>query len=338
MSLPELYISTCPNLGFNKDALRIIHDSDVIDGIELSEISDEYKLIKKSGIKISAHTPGLQMTLNLARKDFSNCFNGEEGENLFSFIKEADAPTVGLHLGYSAERIYKMYSCPSIPQAGTMVIDRQELMTRIIRNVLIFHDRINAGLDNKLIVLEGLDYSRDLEINWEIQPIESRDNKDEILNTISSHGINAGLSHVTDISFAKDILKELNLDKSVNIGYLLDISHTYITADTKIFNGEFSGSIDNYFESLIDNIGQYVEQIHVSIPKERVSGGFIDNHGPFIAEELLSEHILELTRFAFKNAPNLQVMTLEMKTGHEPMNHVVEMEKQSTYFSKKIIV
>ena len=333
----EYYISNCPRLAFNGGALKILKDSDIIDGVELTDISEEFLSFKKYGVKLSSHTPGLQLTLNLARKDFMNCFHGYDGKQLVRSLEIADAPTVGLHLGYSAECVYKMYTCPNIPIEGTLITDRDVLMSRISKNVVSFKNKVDLISPGKTVVIEGLDYHREMDVPWEIQPDESKKNKNEILRTISAYGINAGLLFVTDPPFQKELLDTINdRNESNEIGYLLDIGHIYITADTKIFRGEFVGTIENYFSNLLLSIGKYVKQLHISVPKERVTGGFHDAHGIFKAGEFLTERIIELTKLSIEYAPNLRVITLEMKTGLDPIQHVSEMGKQLMYLRGKI--
>ena len=333
----EYYISNCPRLAYNGEALKILKDSDIIDGVELTDISEEFLLFKKHGVKLSSHTPGMQITLNLARKDFMNCFDGNHGKQLLRSFELSDAPTVGLHIGYSAERVYKMYSCPNIPAEGTLITDRDELMSRMRKNIVSFKNEVDLISPDKTVVIEGLDYHREMDVQWEIQPDESKKNKNEILRTISRYGINAGLLFVTDPTFQKELLETTNArNESNEIGYLLDIGHTYVTADTKIFRGEFLGTIEDYFANLLLRLGRYVRQLHISVPQERVSGGFHDAHGIFKAGEYLTEHIIELTKLSIEQAPWVRVITLEMKTGLDPIQHVSELERQLVYLHGKL--
>src|SRR6056297_835902 len=88
----EIYVSWCKGISDNNEALEMIKRSDIIDGIETSELEDIDKL-KKSGIKSSIHRPFRWKGFNLEEKDAPN-YNEEE----ILKYNNSDAPVLGFHL------------------------------------------------------------------------------------------------------------------------------------------------------------------------------------------------------------------------------------------------
>lgn len=94
----EIYISWCKGLPENEEALGIIKDSGIIDGIETSDYRDIEK-IRSAGLKTSIHRPFRDKSFNL-----------EDG-HLPSFTKEdikecnkSDPPFLSFHLINSEKR------------------------------------------------------------------------------------------------------------------------------------------------------------------------------------------------------------------------------------------
>jgi hypothetical protein len=121
------------------------------------------------------------------------------------------------------------------------------------------------------------------------------------------------LRWVTDISFIGDFFKGLSLTEGEAIGFLFDIGHVFITADTKINKGLYSGSIEDYFNELIEIVGDKIYQIHVNVPEGNPEIGYSDSHLPFTKGDSLSDRILRLTRMVIKKSSNLKIFTLEIR-------------------------
>src|SRR3989338_7272256 len=100
----ESYVSWVKGLPQDKEALRILRENNL--GVEMSNIDGQVEMVKDAGIKFSSHTPGLNLTLNLAKPNFVNIFEGPQGERLIHVIRNSDTKTVGFHLGYSASHVY----------------------------------------------------------------------------------------------------------------------------------------------------------------------------------------------------------------------------------------
>ena len=190
-----MYVSWANGLPQSKEALKILKDSGIVSGVELSNIDGQVDMIQDAGLKVSSHTPGLSRTLNLANPDYMEAFKGEQGARLLHVIRSSDAPTVGFHCGYSAERVYKMKAFPNVPRSDVLFTDEQQLLDRITQNVVLLEQRINNGLpeeDQKQVVLETMDWSREKPIPWEAQTEEAIANRTEIetkMNALSNINI-----------------------------------------------------------------------------------------------------------------------------------------------------
>ncbi len=140
------------------------------------------------------------------------------------------------------------------------------------------------------------------------------------------HGSNFFKLRLADPLFIKNILERPEFNAS--LGYLLDTSHNFITAKERIWKGEFSGSVSEYFDYLVSTISGKIYQLHINVPG-KVLGFYFDAHRIFKKGDRLSEEILDLTRKVVRASPELEVLTLEMTSGMEPMAHAKEMVKQA---------
>jgi len=87
-----------------KKALAILKSSNIISGIELPVINQDIEGIQEAGLKVSSHNPGLDSTLNLGDPNFLDIFSTKQGERIIEVARKSDAPTVGFHCGFSAEK------------------------------------------------------------------------------------------------------------------------------------------------------------------------------------------------------------------------------------------
>ncbi|MFB0565322.1 MAG: hypothetical protein ACETWK_06555 [Candidatus Aminicenantaceae bacterium] len=339
----ELYISWVKGLTKDRETLKYLKNSGIISGIELFNIDDKIEAIKDVGLKVSCHNPGLGYSSNLTNPDFMNVFEGDQGKRLLKVLRESDAPTVGFHIGFSAEYFFKMVGFPDIPKKGTLITDRNRLLERISKNVVSLEKKINEELDEKdqkYVVVETMDYSRGIQIEWGVQLEDARNNRREIEETIEKFGMNVGLQHVTDPSFVKDLLDRASPQNIKPVGFLFDIGHLFITADTKIHERSFFGTIEDYFEEMLDAVRGKTFQLHLNVPKGNDKEGYADNHGPFIPGDSLGEHILELAKKVAQRSPYLSTVTLEMemRKGSTLAEHCREMNNQAEYIQKQLYI
>ena len=334
----EIYASWTKGLPYDNEALKLLADSQLIDGIELGNINNDYKLIADSGLKESAHTPGLYSTINLGKKNYMNIFKENTGNKILNFIRDSDSPVVGFHLGYTAEKIYKMNSFPNIPYFYTIIRDSDFLNDRIIKNVKSLEYKINYNQSSdkqKFILLETLDFSRSVPILWSEQSNEAKSNKEEIDNVISEYGPNAALGNLTDSSEVNFIINEVNKSSILPIGFLFDVAHNYISADAKIHEGLYNGTIEDYFIDMLKVVGNKTMQIHINVPGGDLDTGYNDSHLPF-ADDDLSIELLNLANLVVNNCPNLRVLTLEIRTPYTPLEHAKIMIEQADLVIKSL--
>lgn len=335
----DIYVSWVKGLPQDRKALEILSDSDAVVGIEMSNIDEQVDMVQNNGLKFSAHTPGLNLTLNLAAPDFLRAFTCREpkGTRLFKVIKESDASVVGFHLGYSAKKVFKMMAFPNTPSAETIITDRKILITEMSQNLATL-SMIFGSLDEpKKVLIETLDWSRKSKaIPWDKQIQEALDNQEAIQRVVEQYGVNAGLLYVTEPDFVKEIF-EMS-DKyypDSPIGFIFDVAHIFIAADAKIHDGIFSGSIKDYFQTMLDVVKNRTYQLHLTVPAGNDEIGYADHHHPFTPSDPLSDRIMELSKMVFSQMP-VELITLEIKTDLPPVEHAKAMVKQAEYVIKKL--
>jgi len=348
--MPEIYVSWVKGLPQDEEALRILRENNL--GVEMSNIDGQVEMIQDAGVRFSSHTPGLNLTLNLAKPDFMEAFEGEQGERLLQVIKSSDAQVVGFHLGYSANHVYKMMAYPNIPTPKTIITDRQVLLETFAENLARAWSEINRYINRitgatseavrKTIVVETLDFSRKRPILWNLQSEEAKSHQEKIQGIVDQYGINAGILHVTEPSFIKDILKKTDsyciepgrLPEPVE--FLFDVGHNFISADAKINNREFSGSVEDYFEEMLRAAAGRVRQLHLTVPAGNDEEGYSDQHRPFTPGDPLSDRILGLSKLIYKESPEVLQITLEIKTDLPPVDHAKKMVAQAEYIVQQL--
>ncbi len=339
--MEEIYVSWSRGLPQDKEALRILRESGLVSGIETSNIDGQFEMIKDADLKVSLHTPGVDLTSNLANPNYVEIFDGEQGNRLLYVIRNSDASTVGFHCGYSVTDTWKIKSYRTVPKPNSISLDRSPLLDMITKNLIALENLINNGISQdrkKQVIIESQDYCREFEkpIDWDIQTDEVRRYKAEIEKIISQYGVNAVIEYVTDADFIKELLELTRLRNIKPVGFLFDVGHTLISADTKIHERKFLGSIEDYFNNLLNAVNGETYQLHINVPNGDEENGYLDVHKLFVEGEGLSEHVLDLTNLVIARSPKLKVMTLEMTTGLEPVQHAREMLKQAEYLSRKL--
>lgn len=322
----QLYSSMIKGLTEDKEALAIFKKSGLFDGIETIELSERtIGQIKDAGLKYSIHDPHIDGMNNLANPGIRDLYQSIRNSRKLDIIREADAPTVGFHCGFSAKKVYKMKAFADVPYLNSFYSNEQELMSVISENLSFIENTINFQLDEsqqKRILIEPMDYIRkQSQPLWDIQSEEVIRNRAEIETVIDEFGVNAAYRFVTEPLFFSKVLKTFPENYLLQPGFLFDVSHCYISADTKIHEGSYKGSIENYFEDIVSSIQNRTYQIHLNVPGGDRTMGFLDQHKPFMKNDRLSEQIMELTKYVIQNSPLLQVLTLEV-SGNKNANPV----------------
>jgi sugar phosphate isomerase/epimerase len=336
-----VYLSAVQGLAEHKMALDAIRKSGMVSGLETRELSDTSRKIKEAGLQYAIHDPHFKGMNNLADPLLGNLYRELLKDSRMEVIRHSDAPVVGFHCGYASSQVYKMSAYSDIPVPEKSYNDALQLRAVMLENLRIIDGVINHGLcleKQKRILIESMDYIRPQPVDWSMQSEETRKNREAIEETISTLGVNAGLRFVHELSFLDSLLHPPDNESVAEIGYLFDISHLFITADAKIHEGIFIGSIEDYFEEVMRIAGSKIRQIHVNVPSGNEARGYLDQHRPFMKNDPLSDRILELARYVIKNAPDLSVITLEMAGHSDPLIFAVDMVKQAEYFTGRVFV
>jgi len=365
--MAEIYISWCEGLPYSKEALKIIRDSELVAGIELSNIDDQPQRIHDEGVKYSLHNPTRWYKRDLMDPRFMEVFYGKlelykKGEDLhlrsaeaysnhplLRYIWGSDNPSIGFHLGPSLSTYYPRgseknsflpVSAPGVRiwsnwnikwldevinenpyvQAWWMTDEIKKLGHFIEKKVLF--EGLPLYHEDALQSMLGMRYRRD-EISWWIQNMKTDPLKERIIE-------------LGKISAFRDLLN-INLDKKKRIGFLLDIAHNLITANTLIQTGEYVGSREHYFDELLTEIGDNVYEAHVSVPMGDLKSGLIDHHPNLLEkDDCISDLVIALTRETVRRCRNLKVLAIEIMPGFKPVEHVKTLLGQAEYLLEEI--
>jgi hypothetical protein len=261
-------------------------------------------------------------------------FEGEQGSRLVQVIRESEAPVVGFHCGYSAENVYKMKAASNVPKPGIIYTDPSKLSYRISRNIAALERLVNSGIPEdkrKQVILETLEYMRERPLIWDIQSDEVKANRKEMEETLKRYGINCGQEFITDPSFIEKVLETSREETLKAIGFLFDVGHNFIAADSKKHDKKFHGTIEDYFDAMLKSSAGRTYQVHLTVPGGNQEEGYLDIHNIFKHGQELSERIIELARLVVARSHELKVVTLEMNTGLKPIEHAEEMIRQTEY-------
>lgn len=338
--MADIYIAWVPGLLEDQAALRELKDSGLVTGIEMSRVHDNIDNIKRSGLKLSLHNPGVEASPNLADPDLECIFAGDTGLRLLEAIQKSDNPYVGYHCGYSAEKIYKATAFPDIPYSDTLIHDRELLLSRMSANFAFLEHRINAKLPvskRKRLLLESMDYSRERPIDWSIQRYIPTGDRDLVQGILRQYGVNAAFRYVTELDFIREILDKTSAGMSFAPGYLFDVAHVFITADAKISEKKFTGTIGDFFAEYVHMLGDRTFQLHLNVPVGDDETGYADGHRFFSPGEPLSDFVMDLAKFVCKKCDNLDCINLEMGRARlRPDLYVKKMIQQAEYVSKEL--
>ena len=90
--MAEIYVSWCEGLPENKEAMKILRDSGIVDGIETSEYEDIDR-IHSEGLKANIHRPFRWQDFNLEDNSLP-----EYSEDEIKEYNKSDSPVLGFHL------------------------------------------------------------------------------------------------------------------------------------------------------------------------------------------------------------------------------------------------
>jgi hypothetical protein len=110
--------------------------------------------------------------------------------------------------------------------------------------------------------------------------------------------------------------------ENTDAGFLLDISHYYVSRFAHHMRNGTSFSYKDEFESLLEKIGDEIYQLHVNVPIGDDTVGYRDGHQPFSHgfRNENSQRMKEVLSLAMQ-APNIQVVTLEMDSYGDAHDH-----------------
>jgi len=276
----EVYVSWCEGLPENKEALKVLRDSGIVDGIETSEKEDIEK-IHSEDLKANIHRPFRDNDFNLEDKEFPE-YAGKEIER----YNKSDSPVLGFHL------INHKKECEA---------EKEDILERIKDNI------------------EKLDSVFKQDIVFEISPYWS-----EFVKLKGEDN----MEYFTGKEIISDLLK------NTSAGVLLDISHVFVGGMNKIKNGLFNGTIEDYFNNLLDVSKEKVLQLHVNVPIKKEKE-YEDAHKTFEDDEI-SEKIIQIMRLVLEKCPNISVITLEIDTGLSPVEHARKMVGQAEKLNEKL--
>ncbi|MFA6399640.1 MAG: hypothetical protein WCW44_04730, partial [archaeon] len=150
----------------------------------------------------------------------------------------------------------------------------------------------------------------------------------------SSHfqeGNSTVLKYVSSPEFVKQILAKSRS------GYLLDLSHNFVSGATKIDRGEYKGEIEDYFAELLSSCANETYQLHLNVPSFTKEKGFFDSHGVVKLNNALGKRTLLIAKEIVDSCPNLKVITLEMNTNLPPIKHAKVMVQQAKIVEKELL-
>ena len=276
----DYYISWCPDIHNDKEALEHIKNSKIIKGVEGIFPDECFITFNNLGLNYSLHNPRF--------KEYKN-------------IEE-----VGFIEGYEKNKLLKQGLSNSNPSVmGFHPPRNKQEYENFTKNI-----RFLKSKTNKQILIEPRPF-------W----IESNILKNSISKDIQEDMLNYLLNDFTKEISTVEFLDKYTKDNE--IGILLDIAHTSILIDTLIESKIISETKEEYFLRYVKTLGSRIKQIHINEIGE-IENTLIDAHAE-IKENSESLKILELI---YPYLKNLELITLEVKTNKNPLDHVIELEKE----------
>jgi|GEM_PF-1707305 len=129
--MPEIYASWCKGILEDFVSLSLLKESNLIEGIELSNLSDSLELLNSVGLKYNQHNALRDYKLGLENEYFIPTMN--KFSEVVKRCKESGPSVVGFHAGYSA------------------VNEKNVLSQTVISNSLRSLNFLDKVLDKKII-------------------------------------------------------------------------------------------------------------------------------------------------------------------------------------------
>ncbi len=136
--------------------------------------------------------------------------------------------------------------------------------------------------------------------------------------------------YCSSIEYMQDILS------STNAGVLLDVSHTLISASSRIKLADYKGGVKDYFLDVLNAVSRNIFELHVNCPQFIKNEGFVDKHFVLKSSGLESKTVFDCTEETIAVSPNLKMITLEIEPMLEPIEHAKIMVKQAKLVKKKL--
>jgi hypothetical protein len=115
-------------------------------------------------------------------------------------------------------------------------------------------------------------------------------------------------------------------EENPNIGYLFDVPHAILAAETMAHIGRF-GKPQDYLNQLIDLVAERTHEVHSSSPIFEEGFGYIDWHMPFIREDGPGEITRRMTKKVVDRTQP-EYITLEILTSGTPVEHAELLAQQ----------
>ena len=130
-----------------------------------------------------------------------------------------------------------------------------------------------------------------------------------------------------------DPRKLKNMVKDLGIGLALDIPHIMMTGEQyEKLNGsnDVRESILKYHDSLMEQLGDHVQMLRISVPGITKHDEYCDSNMPFDSSDTSREAYF-LAKETIRRCQNIEAVVLDMATEMEPKAHVSYMEEQAKY-------
>jgi sugar phosphate isomerase/epimerase len=322
----EIYVSWCPGLETNDEALRILKDCKLISGIEVWN-HDLKGNIKKNGLKLSIHNPIKKIMCDLTDDNLEESLS--QHKEIVDAMISSDSKIAGFHVYYKAYAVYKhLKDGISLKGIDLSIKSPEELAKKMISNLLMLEKLINQGIPDKkkkFILFETwpyFDFASIVEEGTYIKPeFQNLGEAAAVFNTPQ---------------FIKKILDDKKVVSNGRIGFLFDASHIFCAANNIIMKKKLSETPDNYIDKIINACRGRIHQLHLGVPVKRKNRSYFDIHGAFIPGDALSESIINTGRKVLLANPHLSTITLEIDTHTNPVAHAKKLVEQVLLISKEL--
>ena len=265
------------------------------------------KILTKSGAIDGVETRGIDAEFDLLKEKINVSLHNPKCMNLIglddaNFIKTFSSnPSLAEHCEKSTPATMGFH-------AGYAAIDEKETSLFEMKSNIVSNIEKLQGLITKKVIFESSVYNEKFSkrINGEV------------------------LADSTGPAFLQYLLSK------TSAGFLFDVAHNMVSGHTKIRNGFYMRSLEEYFDEIIEAVGDKTYQMHLNVPTGKLSSGIDDAHLVLRSNDAMSRKVLSLAKTVIDYAPNLAFITLEMGTGLAPQKHAEVMVKQAKRVKKAL--